>query len=382
MIETRAPGKLYIAGEYAVVEPGEPAVLVAVDRYLSVRLTAASGEGRVRSSAYERSPLVWVRDRDSGRIVPTHDPRDYVFSAIAAVEELRAERGLPPHYFDLDIDSELDDEHGRKFGLGSSAAVTVAVIAAIDEFTGLGLSPTERFKLALLATIEVAPRASGGDLAASTFGGWIRYTSPDRDLLRATRARHGVAAALQSEEAWQGFGVTRLPRPAGLQLLVGWTGSPASTERLVAEVGRPTRVGAETAGDGDGQADRASFLDASRSCVDELVRGLAESDALALDSVRRARGLLQDLGATSGIRIETEQLRALCESAERHGAAAKPSGAGGGDCGIVLAPARLDTSALLREWEAHGILRLPLSVHPSERIPLDRPTIVGGPGEL
>ena len=32
MIETRAPGKLFIAGEYAVVEPGEPSVLVAVDR--------------------------------------------------------------------------------------------------------------------------------------------------------------------------------------------------------------------------------------------------------------------------------------------------------------------------------------------------------------
>ncbi len=38
MIETRAPGKLFIAGEYAVVEAGEPAVLVAVDRFLYVRL--------------------------------------------------------------------------------------------------------------------------------------------------------------------------------------------------------------------------------------------------------------------------------------------------------------------------------------------------------
>ena len=31
MIEKRAPGKLYIAGEYGVVEPGGPAVLVADD---------------------------------------------------------------------------------------------------------------------------------------------------------------------------------------------------------------------------------------------------------------------------------------------------------------------------------------------------------------
>jgi phosphomevalonate kinase len=383
MIETRAPGKLYIAGEYAVVEPGEPAVLVAVDRYLSVRLTEASGAGRVRSNAYESSPLVWVRDRDSGRIVLEHEPIDYVFSAIATVEELRAERQLPPRYFDLDIGSELDDESGRKFGLGSSAAVTVAVIAALDEFYGLNLALADRCRLALLATVEVAPRASGGDLAASTFGGWIRYTSPDRDALRAHRARHGVAATLRSEEAWHGFGVTRLRQPDGLRLLVGWTGSPASTERLVAEVGRPARVDAAENGNGGEGRDGASFVENSRACVDELVRGLTQSDpASALDAVRRARGLLQGLGASSGIRIETEQLRTLCESAERHGAAAKPSGAGGGDCGILLAPGDLDTSGILREWEARGILRLPLSVHPAEEDSDGRNSVGGNSDEL
>ena len=36
MIEASAPGKLYIAGEYAVVEPGHPAILVAVDQFITV----------------------------------------------------------------------------------------------------------------------------------------------------------------------------------------------------------------------------------------------------------------------------------------------------------------------------------------------------------
>ena len=59
MIRAKAPGKLYIAGEYAVVEPGQPAVLVAVDRYLTVHLEVgeAASVGRVHSSAYERGPL-------------------------------------------------------------------------------------------------------------------------------------------------------------------------------------------------------------------------------------------------------------------------------------------------------------------------------------
>src|SRR5699024_8772835 len=36
-----APGKLYVAGEYAVVTPGQPAILIAVDRYVTVTVTDA-----------------------------------------------------------------------------------------------------------------------------------------------------------------------------------------------------------------------------------------------------------------------------------------------------------------------------------------------------
>src|SRR5690606_6216463 len=104
-----------------------------------------------------------------------------------------------------EIVSELDDDSGRKYGLGSSGAVTVAVVAVLNEFYELQLTQEERCKLALLATIEISPRASGGDLAASTFGGWVRYVSPDRAALRRYRASHGVQAALASEDAWSGF---------------------------------------------------------------------------------------------------------------------------------------------------------------------------------
>ncbi|MDN6747937.1 MAG: phosphomevalonate kinase, partial [Brevibacterium sp.] len=68
----------------------------------------------------------------------------------------------------------------------------------------------------------------------------------------------------------------------------------------------------------------------------------------------------------SGSQIETEQLRSLCDIAETYGAAAKPSGAGGGDCGIALSEADLPTIDILREWERHGIQRLSLSPHRAE----------------
>ncbi|MDN5807025.1 MAG: phosphomevalonate kinase [Brevibacterium sp.] len=356
MIETRAPGKLFVAGEYAVVEPGQPAVLVAVDRYITVRLSESCDVGRIHSSEYGKAPLVWVREAEGNSIVVDHRPTDYVLSAIDVVEELRAEIGTPPRYFDLDISSELDDASGRKFGLGSSGAVTTATIAALDEFYTLGLTRTERFKLALLATIAVAPNASCGDIAASTFGGWIRFTSPDREALGLHRQVHGVASALACRE-WEGSGANRLTPPDSLQLLVGWTGSPASTERLVKRVRIPGTAAPQP---------YESFTADSRACVDALVASFEADDGSALECIRRARRLLQRLGTASGSQIETEQLRSLCDIAETYGAAAKPSGAGGGDCGIALSEADLPTIDILREWERHGIQRLSLSPHRAE----------------
>lgn len=362
-IVARAPGKLFVAGEYAVVTPGEPSVLIAVDRYLTVALTESIGAGSIHSPEYGRIPLRWTRGADGLTLDREHHPYDYVMAAIEAAEQLRADRGLTPRFFDLRIDSGLDDPSGRKFGLGSSAAVTVATIAAIDEFYGFDLGPLGRYKLAMLATIAVAPKASGGDVAASTYGGWIGYRSPDRARLLATRAEQGVARLIGSagEAAWRELEIVRLAAPAGLRLLVGWTGQPASTERLVGDVAEGARTTTW---------DYSTFLGDSHSCVTDLWSALAEGDdALALDALRRNRRLLRELGTHSGVSIETDLLRVLCDTAEAIGAAGKPSGAGGGDCGIVLAPSGADVAGLLRAWEAHDIRHLTIGVHPPEGEP-------------
>lgn len=355
MIRTSAPGKLYIAGEYAVVDPGQPAVLVAVERRLSLRLDAPAepGVGRVHSDVYPTGPLTWGREGGSGAVVMAPDARDHVAATLRTVDRLRAERGLRAGCFDVRISSRLEDGQGRKLGLGSSGAVVVALVAALDQFYGLGLTPTQRFQVALLATVQVSPRASGGDLAASTFGGWLRYTAPDRAALIRELAGRPVCEVLGSD-AWEPFGVQPLPPPQGLDLLVGWTGSPASTDLLVAGVRGQRRAAA--AGE--------SFLAASRDCVTALVDALQDDPQGAMEAVRHARRVLQQLGRDSGTLIETERLRALCDVAEQHGAAAKPSGAGGGDCGVALVPTGRPPAGILAGWEAHGIRHLDLPVSP------------------
>lgn len=352
-----APGKLFIAGEYAVVSPGEPSVLVAVDRYLTVTATESEVTGSIHSPEYGQLPLRWTRGEDGLSIDPEHHPYEYVLSAITVAEQVRDELRIPPRLYDLRIASGLDDASGRKYGLGSSAAVVVATVRALDEFYGFGLERMELFKLALLATIRVSPTASGGDLAASTFGGWIGYRAPDRDRLR-DRSEGGPIVPLLRGEAWDGLEIVRLRPPEQLRFLVGWTGEPASTGRLVDAVGRRSRAGA---------VDHPGFLTESRECVSGLWASLDRGDDDAtLSAIRHARRLLQQLGTQAGLAIETPRLARLCDLAEAAGAAGKPSGAGGGDCGIVLAPPAADIPGMLRSWEDHDIRHLTVGVHPAE----------------
>ena len=62
MIKVKAPGKLYIAGEYAVVENGYPAVLVALDQFVYVSIEKSASLGSIVSKQYEENSIYWRRE--------------------------------------------------------------------------------------------------------------------------------------------------------------------------------------------------------------------------------------------------------------------------------------------------------------------------------
>ncbi|NUS42197.1 MAG: phosphomevalonate kinase, partial [Mycobacteriaceae bacterium] len=149
-----------------------------------------------------------------------------------------------------------------------------------------------------------------------------------------------------------GLSVRPLPEPSGLVLRVGWTGTPASTPSMIAAL--------------DSRGD-ASFISGSAQCVQRLIAAAEADDGAAVQSeIRCARELLIALDHSVGGGIMTPRLRALCEAGEAVGAAAKPSGAGGGDCGIALLP-RVRPAAdaeLTGRWIRAGIQ--PLDLHTSQ----------------
>ena len=358
-VVARAPGKLYIAGEYAVVEPGHRAVLVAVDRFITVRITPCSpaGEyaGTISSRLYANGSRSWRRRPQDGQAEAVGGEDDYIISAIRVVEALVTQGGDRPRSFDLSVSSELEEDDGRKLGLGSSSAVTVATVRAVAAFYGLAADDLTVYKLAMLASDTVQPIGSGGDIAASAMTGWVAYTSPDRSWLRRARQRARVGGSVSDlvEADWPGLSVRRLPPPS-LRLQAGWTGAPASTPALVADV----QAGSH------GADDYAVFLRDSQDCLARLITAIEDDDtAQIIRQIARNRALLAGLSRISGRTIETAELARLVEIALEHGAAAKSSGAGGGDCGIALCTPATDLVALRAAWETAGILPLDLSVY-------------------
>lgn len=389
--QASAPGKLYIAGEYAVVD-GAAAIVAAVNRFVTVTVddenllkkdeTAVKNDanlsknstfygstfyGSIASEAENYKPLIWSRARNGKSIVietsataSTASPESlasspsnieeiiksysYVLSAMRVVDAYAIEFGstfILPSY-NLRISSELyDAKSGRKFGLGSSAAVTVAAVRALCEFYKLNLSIQNICKLALIASSLVKKSGSGGDVAASVYGGWIMYRAYDRDWLSAelelVKSGDSSFGKLLCKK-WPRLEIKRLDIRSDIKLLVGWTGSPASSAELVSSVKSSAGSGASAPSLSAPQLFTYKYFCAkSEALVQRLIFTLENGDLVgAANGFACARQLLKDLSALTGTVIETPQLTRLIEDALIFDVPAKTSGAGGGDCGIAL----------------------------------------------
>lgn len=455
-----APGKLYIAGEYAVVD-GCAAIVAAVNRYVKVtvdddnllirdshgktynscdfnknesektnlkKLDLPTFYGKITSESKNYKPLYWKRgifgrefildekdaedtnmsakdstdvcDLPAEKSPATSDEQNqdsqikklkkiysYVFSAMQIVDDFAREtkevknvlldEGKPAiNLYNLQIESDLDDKKtGKKYGLGSSASVTVAAVRALCKWYGLTLTTPELCKLAIIASSLVKKSGSGGDVAASAYGGWVMYRAYNREWLEAEieMIESGDSSLHKLlRKKWPRFEVKRLKVGAGLRLLVGWTGNPASSAELVGSVKAGVKAGDLTAHNPSKTSAKTysktyeDFCVQSEKCVQKIANALENGriDAL-LSGFARNRALLKDLGEITGTLIETPKLTRLIEVANGAGLPSKTSGAGGGDCGIAIARAEDFDAVFARieeEWQNSGIEALNLKV--------------------
>ena len=150
-----------LMGEHAVLHD-YPAIVGAIDRRIYVTLAPRS-DNKINIIAENFGKL----ETDIDSLSADKDKKfNYV---LAAITQLRSNLISG---FDLHITSDFSDQ----LGLGSSAAVTVAVLAVIQKWLTAKIDLDEIYKLGI-KTIHAVQHGlgSGADVAASIYGGIIVY---------------------------------------------------------------------------------------------------------------------------------------------------------------------------------------------------------------
>ena len=354
-ITSKAPGKLFIAGEYAVVEPGHDAIVAAVSRYLTVTIDEATSVGTVTSTQNPDMIVEWTREGELFHAKGEH-PYKLVEEAILVAEQYVRESGKETFaLYSLSITSELDDaRRGIKYGLGSSGAVVVATIQAILDFYETPRTPLLVYQLSVLTNLRLSQRGSFGDIAASSFGGMVYYTSPNRSALLVKLQSKSIKAICDAD--WKDLTIIRLPEISTFTLLVGWTGQVAITDSLIQATEKKRKIETDSAFYKD-------FLTKSHAIVQGLQNAWNQQDIPALqEGIRANRALLNEFAQVMQLEIETPALQTLCDLAEQNGACAKTSGSGGGDCGICFTQSEQQRQQIENQWAKAQIQVLPLSI--------------------
>ncbi len=282
-----APGKIYLFGEHAVVY-GEPAIACAVE--LRTRVSAKKSDAVTISSGIGNTGLDF-------------EVHPYVSSAIKKLDS-------------PDVAIEITSDIPVGSGLGSSAAVTIATLAALNIEFRLGYKKEELAGMGHEIEKEVQGAASPTDTFVSTFGGVVEIPSRKRlNLLDC-----GIVIGNTNKGA-----------------------SPKKTAKLVQQVAKlkeeyPEMINPIIKAIG-------SFAEKGRNLV-------SKKDYTSLGKLMNVNhGLLDALG------VCTQELSSLVYAARSAGAyGAKLTGAGGGGCMVALTDSPREVAKAIEKAGGQAII--------------------------
>ena len=314
-------GKLYWAGEYAILEPGQLALIKAISIYMTAEIVS-SEVYRLYSDMFSYS--VDMRPDSSYALIQ---------ETVALVEEYLTDQGVDLQPFSLEIRGKMERE-GKKFGLGSSGSVVVLVIKAMLAFYERTAERDLLFKLASAVLLKRGDNGSMGDIACIVSEALVLYQSFDREKVAQWLEKEELQAVLARD--W-GFSIRSVEPALKFDFLVGWTKEVAVSSHMVKQIKNNMN---------------ASFLQASKETVGSFVQALHEGqEEKIMELLEQASQLLENLSSD----IYTPSLRQLKNASHDLKAVAKSSGAGGGDCGIALSFDQDSTTLLKKRWADLGI---------------------------
>ncbi len=290
-VEATAPGKMILFGEHSVVYRG-PAVVLAIDR-------------RARVLAQKRNDKKIFIDADnlgfSGYFeddvyYPMHG-KAWRGRNLAAIN-VATKKTMEYMGVEGGVNMKVRSMIPIAVGLGSSAAICVATVGAVQQLFDANLSKDEISKMAFEGETIIHGKPSGVDNNVSTFGGVMSFD-------RSTGFKH-------------------YKMESTMPFIIGDTQRKRSTRMMVENVAALKERNPEI------------MEDILASMADLSTRGL---DALLAKDLPKIGDLMNiNHGLLSAIGVSTMKLESLIHTARKNGAlGAKLTGAGGGGCMIAVA---------------------------------------------
>jgi len=289
-VTASAPAKLILCGEHAAVF-FQPAIVMAIDKQAYVTVEPRGDQAIFINS--QDLGVAGLYERNSFK------PKIGGIGARAKLEPIRvaAEKAIKVARKRIGVNISIDSKIPVAAGLGSSAAVAVATIAATGRLLNLQLSKERICSLAYEAEKIVHYHPSGIDNYISTYGGINVFR--------------------------RGKGFTPLKARKAIPLVIGNTRIPRSTGKLVGHVHGLKRH--------------------YPNVVNPAIRAIGQLSLIAAKTIEdgdlEELGELMDInhGLLAAMGLSNEELDRLIYVARRAGAlGAKLTGAGGGGCMIAL----------------------------------------------
>jgi phosphomevalonate kinase len=349
-----APGKLFISGEWSILELGNQGIVAAVNKRVHSIVEKHNKDISISIDDFNIKDLDCKFDGKNlvfyENVETIKDKLQFIKESIETALKFISENGIKLKPFKIRTWGEetnvMINNELKKVGFGSSAAATVAVIASILAFFGYKTNKEEIYKLATIAHYFAQGKVgSAFDVAASTYGGLFVYKRFDPDWL-TKKMESGEQIKNIVKEKWPGFYVEELSIPDDFILLIAWTKESASTSAMVKQMNEFKKNNAERYNELMGNIAGVAIK------AIEAFKKDNKNEFLKL--LQRNEEALAGLGNASGVNIETPDLKKLSEIANKYGAG-KLSGAGGGDCGIAICFDEDSVEKIKEEWEKAGL---------------------------
>ena len=302
-VETSAPGKVFLSGEYFALE-GSLATLLATKHRAKIIIEPSKCSTNILYSLPSEKAFAFdVNDSFQIKWLDDNPNELGLF-----IEQAMIMMKIKPIKTKFTIDTTGFYFKNRKIGIGSSSAISSGLIKAVIKYFDIKYTNEMILDSAVnLHKLKQNSLGSGLDVIASCI---------DSELIECDIRKI-------SQKTW-----TQLEWPLDLMIKGVITAKQSNTKKMIEKYLK-------------GHIDNRDFFSGLKIDADLLLKRLslswnARDSESVLELMEKYNALMQQLDQKYRLGIYTEEHKVLANLAKKSGIFYKPAGAGGGDLGFIL----------------------------------------------